>query len=101
MKILLGDLSATGMDDTRQLIAGDYPDVKIETKVLDVSNEASVEEFYSFAVSEFGSIDYAANVAGIGSAATPVHQAADSVFEKVYSVNQRGVSSGLVSGYTS
>lgn len=80
------------MQETSRLISAECPNVAVATKVLDVSSETSVEEFYSFAVSKLGSIDYAANVAGIPHAAMPLHRTPDVIFDKVYAVNQRGVS---------
>ena len=80
------------MEETRQLIADAHSDAEIITRYLDVSDEKAVEDFYSFAASHFGSIDYAACVAGVSQAATPIHLCPDEVFDKVYSVNQKGVS---------
>ena len=91
-KIVLGDLSEDGMEETRQIILEAYPDTKVATRKLDVTNETIVEDFYSFVVSEFGSIDYAANVAGIGQEACPLTKVDDKIFDKLYAVNQRGVS---------
>ncbi|KAJ9615218.1 hypothetical protein H2200_001292 [Cladophialophora chaetospira] len=89
-KIVLGDLSNAGMGETRQIMLAEFPDTAVATRHLDVSDEASVEDFYSFAVSEFGSIDYAANIAGIAHEARALHKTPDNVFDKVYAVNQRG-----------
>lgn len=86
------------MEETRRLILAEYPDAAVAMRHMDVSSETSVEEFYSFAVSQFGSIDYAAHVAGVAQTPTPIHQNPDAVFDRVYAVNQRGVSIALESG---
>lgn len=77
------------------MITQQYPDVSILSKHLDVSDEKSVEDFYTQAASKFGEIDFAAHVAGVGQAATPIHLVSDDVFDKIYRVNQRGVSAIL------
>ena len=69
-----------------------YPDAVVVSTHLDVSDEKSVDEFYSLAASNFGRVDVGAHVAGIGQAATPIHLTSSEVFDKVYAVNQRGVS---------
>ena len=98
---MLGDLSESGMEATRHLIVEAYPDAAVTTRFLDVSDEKIVEEFYSFATSHFGSIDYAANVAGVSQAATPIHLTPDGSFDKMYAVNQKGVSTTMGSGRAS
>lgn len=92
-KIILGDIAGPELEESRRLIVDAYPDAKVLTRYLDVSDEKGVEDFYSFAVSEFGSIDYGASIAGVSQKATPIHLCSDEVLDKLYAVNQRGVSS--------
>lgn len=80
------------MNETRDIIKERYPQTQVEIRQVDIANEASVDELYSFAVTQFGRIDYGANVAGIAQAATPIHLAPDEVFDKMYAINQKGVS---------
>lgn len=79
------------MEETRRLILDIYPDSVVETYRLDVTNEVVVDQFYSNTVAKFGSIDYAANVAGAPQAAAPIHENMEAAYDKVYAVNQKGV----------
>ena len=79
------------MEETRSLILETYPDAIVEIGKLDVTDEALVDQFYSNKAARFGSIDYAANVAGAPQAAAPIHENTAATFDKVFAVNQKGV----------
>lgn len=79
------------MEETRSLILDAYSDCIVGIYRLDVTDEVVVDQFYSNTVAKFGSIDYAANVAGVPQAAIPIHENTEAVYDKVYAVNQKGV----------
>jgi NAD(P)-dependent dehydrogenase (short-subunit alcohol dehydrogenase family) len=81
------------MQETRRLVNEKCPQAEVCLSRVDVSDETSVEEFYSATVQKFGRIDYGANIAGIAQAAAPIHLSPDEAFDKMYAVNQKGVCS--------
>jgi len=91
--ISLGDISLSGLEETRGFIFEKFPSTAVMTDKLDVTDEASVNEFYSKTTQKFGRIDFAANIAGVGHKAAPVHEMPESDFLKNYAVNQKGVPS--------
>jgi len=56
-----------------------------------MKDQAVVEQFYSNTAAEFGSIDYAANIAGAPHAAGPIHEVTSAAYDKMFAVNQKGV----------
>jgi NAD(P)-dependent dehydrogenase (short-subunit alcohol dehydrogenase family) len=93
--LALGDLSVEGLKQTEKELEQKHPQLKILIQYLDVGDEASMEDFYSAAVSKFGRIDFVANVAGASHAAQPVTETTVEQFTNTYNVNIRGVSVGL------
>lgn len=67
---------------------------KLETKGLgiacDVSNAQQVENLFSLAVKEFGSVDLLFNNAGVAASAVPVDELDLSEWEKIISINLTG-----------
>jgi hypothetical protein len=57
----------------------------------DVSEQRSVEEMVARAVTEYGGLTLAANVAGIPQAPVPLHETPVEVWERGVAVNQRGI----------
>lgn len=90
--LALGDLSLEGLEETRNLVGKQNPGVAIHVSHLDVSDEASVEAFYADVVAHFGRIDFAANVAGYGGKALPSTETSEEQYDRLFAVNQRGVS---------
>ncbi|PSN65409.1 NAD(P)-binding protein [Corynespora cassiicola Philippines] len=68
-----------------------YPDISIKEIELDVANESAVNDSVDQTVKEFGRIDYALNNAGIGGALKTTDQVEKEDFERVLSVNTKGV----------
>jgi NAD(P)-dependent dehydrogenase (short-subunit alcohol dehydrogenase family) len=91
VKLHLGDLNTNGLEETRKLIKVDYPNAVIHVARVDISDEQSVQDFYDGAITNFGRIDFAANVAGYAHAATEVTAIDETMYELSYKVNQRGV----------
>ncbi|KAF7190157.1 Levodione reductase [Pseudocercospora fuligena] len=89
-KIVLGDVNSTGLKDTKQQLLEIEPKADVAEESCDVTSESSVETFFSKAVSRFGRIDHAANVAGVLMPGTsPVFSAKD--FDTQFSINARGM----------
>ena len=68
-----------------------FPQIEIESMIVDVSDEAAVEAAINKAATRFGSIDIGINCAGISGMPTPTHQMSLSEWQKVIDVNQTGV----------
>ncbi|KAF5617278.1 dehydrogenase [Fusarium tjaetaba] len=63
--ITLADVNKDGVLETAKLIQAEFPDVKVLPLVVDVTNETSVNDMVDQAVKTFGTLDYAANAAGV------------------------------------
>jgi NAD(P)-dependent dehydrogenase (short-subunit alcohol dehydrogenase family) len=79
------------LEETRDLAKKQNPDIKVLISHLDVSNEASVTDFYDKVIVQFGRIDFSANVAGYGGTAAPITETSEAEYDKLFAVNQRGV----------
>lgn len=89
-KLVIGDVSAKGLRDTKQQLYEINPKVEVADESCDVTSEDSVDKFFSQAVSRFGRIDHACNVAGVlmpGS--SPDFSAKD--FDTQFNINARGM----------
>ncbi|KAF5636921.1 dehydrogenase [Fusarium sp. NRRL 25303] len=88
--ITLADLNKDALSETARLIQTQYPDVKVLSIVVDVTDEKSVNAMVDQAVQTFGTLDCAANAAGVivksreKSAHVP-----SSEFERVMNINTR------------
>ncbi|KAK5311251.1 hypothetical protein LTR93_011787 [Exophiala xenobiotica] len=80
------------MQETRRLINEKFPQAEVDLFRVKLSDESSVEEFYSATVEKFGRIDYGANIAGVAQLAAPIHLSPDEAFDKMYAVNQKAAS---------
>jgi len=63
--ITLADLNKDGVAETARLIQNEFPNVKILPVIIDVTDEKSVNEMVDQAVQAFGTLDCAANAAGV------------------------------------
>ncbi|KAJ5532328.1 hypothetical protein N7494_008880 [Penicillium frequentans] len=90
-KLVLGDLSSAGLNETRTMILQMYPTAKVVTCVMDVANVEQVESFHATAVEKFGRIDFTANIAGYGHLPTPSVELKSSEISKSFAVNLKGV----------
>ncbi|KLO99428.1 dehydrogenase [Fusarium fujikuroi] len=90
--ITLADLNKDALSETARLIQAQYPDVKVLPIVVDVTDEKSVNAMVDQAVQTFGTLDCAANAAGVivksreKSAHVP-----SSEFDRVMNINTRAV----------
>lgn len=92
LKIFCADINDKGLQVTKQLIQEKSSAAKVELHVADVSNDASVRQMIEKCVEIFGRLDFAANNAGIGIGGTRTHETDLSLLEKLYRVNEKGVS---------
>ncbi|KAJ5633481.1 hypothetical protein N7490_009820 [Penicillium lividum] len=90
-KLVLGDLSSAGLNETQDMILRKYPAAEVVTSVMDVSNMKQVEKFHATAVEKFGRIDFTANVAGYGHLPTPSVELESCEITKSFAVNLKGV----------
>ena len=56
--ITLADLNKDGTAETERLILEDFPNVKLLSVILDVTDEKSVNKMVDDAVEKFGTLDY-------------------------------------------
>ena len=90
-KVLLVDLDKEGLEKATKDIGGD----NISYTVADVSHPDQVQAYVNTAVERYGGIDAFLNNAGIEGLVTPIVDYPVDVFDKVLSVNIRGVWLGL------
>jgi NAD(P)-dependent dehydrogenase (short-subunit alcohol dehydrogenase family) len=90
--ITLADLNKDGVAETVRLIQTEFPDVKILPVIIDVTDEKSVNAMVDQAVQAFGTLDCAANAAGVivNSREKSAH-VPSSEFDRVMSINARAV----------
>lgn len=88
---MLGDLSESGLHETRALIKENTPEAVVEIYELDVGDETAVESFVALAIGKFGRIDYAVNIAGYSHPALPSIDITEDEFDRCFNVNLKGV----------
>lgn len=93
--LALVDYNPEALEQAKNEIQKEAPDVKIITIVADVSDEAAVENYVSKTVAEFGRIDGFYNNAGIEGKQAPLVDYDLNVFKKVIDINLMGVYYGL------
>jgi NAD(P)-dependent dehydrogenase (short-subunit alcohol dehydrogenase family) len=91
-KILCVDLNPAGLEETKKLVEEISGAVEVALYVADVSNSFSVKGMVEECVNRFGRLDFAANNAGIGLGGTRTHETDVALYEKLYRVNEKGVS---------
>ncbi|MGH1372618.1 MAG: SDR family NAD(P)-dependent oxidoreductase [Cellvibrionaceae bacterium] len=69
--------------------------VEVFHQVCDVTNEAAVEQFVAGTLEAFGRLDVAINNAGLDPEATPLIDMSSEAFERMMSINVRGVFLGM------
>ena len=63
--ITLADLNPRALEETAKLITAEYPHVGINQVVADVTDETSVNNMLDSAIKVFGTLECAANAAGV------------------------------------
>lgn len=77
------------------MILSDHPEAKVEIVVVNISEEGLVNQFFEDAISTFGRIDFALNVAGYSHKATSIVDIDEEDYNKSYEINLRGVSGSI------
>lgn len=92
-RVVASDIATTGLDETIQLIEEDHH--KAIGVRADVSKDADMRRVVEEAMGMFGRLDFAHNNAGIEGATAPLVSYPEDVFDKVLSVNLKGVWLGM------
>lgn len=90
-KVVLADVNASGLEETRLLVAGDGGTALVQQ--TDVTRRAQVEALAEAALAGFGKIDIWVNCAGI-IVSVPIVDASEEQIDRVIAVNLKGVYSG-------
>jgi NAD(P)-dependent dehydrogenase (short-subunit alcohol dehydrogenase family) len=86
------DISLTGLEQTRSLIAKGVPSVQITLCATDITIEAQVESMVEKCVAAHGRIDFASNNARIGTTNTKTADMTVEQFDRICNVKEKGVS---------
>lgn len=94
-KLALVDVSEKGLADSQDAVLEAVPDADVLTVVADVSSETDVARYVDATVERFGRIDAFFNNAGIEGKQNLTEDFGADEFDKVVSINLRGVFLGL------
>ncbi len=94
-KLALVDISEQGLEASKAAILEVAPDAEVFTTTADVSSEAETEAYVAATVERFGRIDGFFNNAGIEGRQNLTEDFGAEEFERVVSINLRGVFLGL------
>ena len=94
-KLSLVDISEAGLAATVEAVTEATPDAEVLTTIADVSNEEDADRYVTETVSRFGRIDGFFNNAGIEGKQNLTEDFTAAEFDKVVSINLRGVFLGL------
>lgn len=90
-KIAICDRNETSIQETKDLIKRDHPDVNVKAICFDVSDETAVTTAVRDVVEDFGRLDYCANIAGIVLLGKQTAEMETSFFDKHHNINLRGL----------
>ncbi|WP_285035297.1 glucose 1-dehydrogenase [Plantibacter sp. ME-Dv--P-095] len=94
-KLSLVDISEAGLAATVEAVTQATPDAEVITTIADVSKEEDVDRYVTETTSRFGRIDGFFNNAGIEGKQNLTEDFTAAEFDKVVSINLRGVFLGL------
>lgn len=94
-QLSLIDYNPDALEQAKNKIQEQYPGVKVQTTVADVSDEAAVKNYVEATLNTFGRIDGFYNNAGIEGRQAPLTEYDLDVFKKVVDINLMGVYYGL------
>ncbi|KAJ5234142.1 uncharacterized protein N7469_003310 [Penicillium citrinum] len=89
--IFLVDLNTSLLEQTRDELRKEFPEIEVEILHANVADEQSVESAIQKTVERFGSIEIGINCAGISGNPTPTADMSLAEWQKVIDVNQTGV----------
>lgn len=90
-RIAILDRDEDGLSETSRLCKEQNRSVRTFIIPFDVRNEKDVEGAVDCVIEEWGRIDYAVNCAGIMGPLAPSHELSTEDFDKVTSINYRGI----------
>lgn len=93
--LALVDYNEKSLENAKQEINKEFPDVKIITVVADVSKEEEVKNYVAETVKAFGRIDGLYNNAGIEGKQASITEYDINIFKKVIDINLMGVYYGM------
>lgn len=89
-RLAIADVNAKALHQTGDDLASQYKEMDITAIPTDVTDESSVNAMVSTAVSKYGRIDYACNIAGILIPSFTIESSLD-VWDRQHAVNTRGM----------
>jgi NAD(P)-dependent dehydrogenase (short-subunit alcohol dehydrogenase family) len=93
--LMLADLNEEGLKETKAMILGNSPEIKVSLYKADVSSEEDVKGFVEATTAEFGALDIIFNNAGIEGFATPLADMPFDLFKKTLAINLHSVFLGM------
>lgn len=96
-KIFMVDLIESGLLDTQKLIEEISPHTKTTLYKADISDEESVKTMINNCIETYGRLDFASNNAGIAMPNVLTTETDLKTFDRVHSINFKGVSIQLES----
>ena len=88
---MLTDINEQGLQQTKEEVHARYPEIKIETCKMNVTDEESIMSAHRAAVELFGRIDYAVNNAGTPGFMKPSTESSFADFKFGIDINLFGV----------
>lgn len=85
------DLSPSALESVGSEVATLFPEVEFLPLTGDLSSEVQVESMFQQTIAKFQRLDYVVNNAGIGGPFTPTSEGDLAAFERVMSVNLKGL----------
>lgn len=92
-RIVISDINETDLQNVAEQIALSGASVRLLT--CDVSNHNDCKALIEYAIEQFGQVDIAVNNAGIAHDFYPLHEIDESVMDKQFAVNVKGVQFGM------
>lgn len=84
------DIDAAGLEETRQLVAGKHPDLKVLTMAVDIADEAAVQRAVEETVQRFGRIDVGLNDAALGDSVLATHELEVEEYMRIFRTDELG-----------
>lgn len=91
--LALSDVNSGGLERTKELVVKDYPNVTVETYVVDVANREAMNQFAAQVEQQFSQVNILINNAGVALSGR-LDQVAREDFEWLMNINFWGVVNG-------
>lgn len=90
--LFLADIDAPGLAETKRQVQAASPATRVETYIVDIADESSVQQMVDACVDLYGRMDYAVNIAGVVPHRMGIAEVAVATYDKVIEINEYGVS---------